>query len=229
MNTLSSFTTSSETNGSAHQERDHLEMRLPRPRAWPGNERRALINREMRPTLLSASHSRRASMKRPLLPGRKRRRMRFPHGHILLVDPNPIALGSLTDLLNAQDYFVMPAANSREVLAFANTLPVDLALLDLDVLDRNSWKTLSQLTRDHPHLPVILTTAQANHLPADLGDNTRNLLKKPLRRRELLRTVKKLLRLSGPVRVANPPAMSRGRRRCAKPTPRGFAISTAPY
>jgi DNA-binding response OmpR family regulator len=50
--------------------------------------------------------------------------------HLLIVDEEPTLLDSLTDLLIAEGYLVMPAANRREVLACADKLPVDLALLD---------------------------------------------------------------------------------------------------
>ncbi len=131
--------------------------------------------------------------------------MKLSHPHILLVDDDPTALGSLTDLLIAEGYFVMPAANSREVLAFASKLPVDLALLDLDVLAEDSRITFKRLTRDHPHVPVVFTSARSHHLPTELGNGSAVLLDKPIQRRKLRQTVKKLLRPSPPPRVsANP-------------------------
>jgi len=117
---------------------------------------------------------------------------------LLIVDEEPARLDSLTDRLIAKGYLVMPAANGREVLAFADQLPVDLALLDLDVLAQNSRKTFKRLTQDHPHVPIIFATACSNHLPAEFGNGGGILLKKPIHLRKLLRTVKKLLCPSPP-------------------------------
>ena len=115
---------------------------------------------------------------------------------LLIVDEAPALLDSLTDLLIAKGYLVMPAASGRDVLAFADKLPVDLALLDLDVLAENSRKTFKRLTHDHPHVPVIFATARSNHLPAEFGNGAGVLLKKPIHVPKLLRAVKKLLRRS---------------------------------
>jgi DNA-binding response OmpR family regulator len=124
---------------------------------------------------------------------------------LLIVDEEPALLDSLTDLLIAEGYLVMPAANGREVLAFADKLPVDLALLDLDVLAENSRKTFKRLTRDHPHVPVIFATARSNHLPAEFGNGAGVLLKKPIYIPKLLRIVKRLLRPSPTPRASKVP------------------------
>ncbi len=122
---------------------------------------------------------------------------------LLIVDKEPARLDSLTDLLIAKGYLVMPAANGREVLAFADKLPVDLALLDLDVLAQNSRNTFKRLTHEHPHVPVIFATARSNHLPAEFGNGTGVLLKKPIHLPKLLRAVRNLLRpsLTPPLRA----------------------------
>jgi len=115
---------------------------------------------------------------------------------LLVVDKEPALLNSLTDLLIAKGYLVMPAASGREVLAFADKLPVDLALLDLDVLAQESRRTFKRLTHDHPHVPVIFAAARSNHLPAEFGNGAGILLKKPINLPKLMRAVKKLLRPS---------------------------------
>jgi len=229
MNISTPFTTSSEPDRVMHQGSNQLQMQYPQPRVWPKKERLRLINHEIKPTLPSASRPTILSKGRALPPGKNRRRAKYSPGRILLVDNHPVALGSLTDLLIAKGYFVMPAANGREVLAFANRLRVDLALLDLDVLAQSSRKTFVQLTRDHPHLPVIVTSAHANCLPANVGKGTGNLLKKPIRHLELVRVVKRLLRPSRPARASRHSAILCARRRCATPVTRSLAVSAASH
>ena len=113
--------------------------------------------------------------------------------HIVIVDRNPAALGSLTDLLISEGYFVMPAADSREVLAFTRQLSVDLALLDLDVLKRDALKTRQRLACDHPDVPVIFAAAHSR-LPAALRNGSPVLLHKPIQLPRLRRTIGVLLR-----------------------------------
>ena len=111
---------------------------------------------------------------------------------LLVVDEEPARLDSLTDSLIAEGYFVVPAANSREVLAFASKLSVDLALLDLDVLANDSRKTFRRFTRDHPQVPVIFTSARCHHLPAKLSNGATVLLGKPIQFPRLRRAASKL-------------------------------------
>jgi DNA-binding response OmpR family regulator len=111
---------------------------------------------------------------------------------LLIVDEEPARLDSLTDSLNAEGYFVLPAANSREMLALASKLPVDLALLDLDVLAKDSRKTFRRFTRDHPRVPVIFTSARSHRLPANLGNGATVLLEKPIQLPKLRRAVSRL-------------------------------------
>jgi len=111
---------------------------------------------------------------------------------LLVVDEEPARLDSLTDSLIAEGYFVVPAANSREVLAFASKLSVDLALLDLDVLAKDSRKTFQRFTRDHPQVPVIFTSARYHHLPTELSNGATVLLGKPIQFPRLRGAVSKL-------------------------------------
>lgn len=121
------------------------------------------------------------------------RRMPDPR-RLLVVDKQPALLGSLTDLLIAAGYVVLPAANGQEVLGLARQVRVDLALLDLDVLASKSRKVFRRLVREKPNVPVIFATARQDRVPAELRNGAGKHLEKPIHVPKLLRTIKTLLR-----------------------------------
>ena len=159
-----------------------------------------------RPRSAEGSHTNQAHTFK-LLPSHP---MRMNSRRLLIMAESPALLDSLTARLIAKGYVVMLAASGRDVLAFADKLPVDLALLDLDVLAENSRKTFKRLIHDCPHVPVIFATARSNHLPAEFGNGAGVLLKKPIYLPKLLRAIKKLLRPSPPTRASKNPGRSRG-------------------
>jgi DNA-binding response OmpR family regulator len=116
-----------------------------------------------------------------------------PGKRILLVDDDPTVRDSMNDVLVAEGYFVIPAENGQQALDLANQLPVDLALLDLNMPVKNGWDTFEQLTREHPLVPIIIVTARPNQLFTALSAGAGALLEKPMDIPTLLRTMKMLL------------------------------------
>ncbi len=112
---------------------------------------------------------------------------------ILLVDDDATVRNSLKDVLVGEGYCVIPAENGQEALDFAARLPVDLAVLDLNMPVMNGWDTFQQLTTEHPLTPVIIATARPNQLFPALGAGAGALIEKPMDIPMLLRTMEKLL------------------------------------
>jgi DNA-binding response OmpR family regulator len=121
---------------------------------------------------------------------------------ILLVDDDPTVRESLKAVLVGEGYAVLPAENGAEALKLAARLPVDLALLDLNMPVMNGWDTFQQLTLDHPLTPVIIVTARPNQLFTAVGAGAGALLEKPMDIPTLLKTIKKLLAESADQRLA---------------------------
>lgn len=121
---------------------------------------------------------------------------------ILLVDDDPTVRNSLNDVLVSEGYFVIPAENGQQALDFAAGLPVDLALLDLNMPVKNGWDTFEQLTREHPLIPIIIVTARPDQLFTALGAGAGALLEKPMDILTLLRTMEKLLLETAEQRLA---------------------------
>ena len=129
-------------------------------------------------------------------------RRSHPRKRILLVDDDAIVRDSLNDVLLGEDYFVISAENGQQALDFANTLRVDLVLLDLNMPIKNGWDTFAQLTTEHPLIPIIIATARPDQLFMALGAGAGALLEKPLDIPMLLNTIAKLLMESADIKLA---------------------------
>lgn len=121
---------------------------------------------------------------------------------ILLVDDDPTVRDSLKDVLVGEGYCVIPAENGQEALDLAARLPVDLAVLDLNMPVKNGWDTFQQLTFEHPLIPIIIATARPDQLFTALGAGAGALLEKPMDIPMLLRTMAKLLAESADQKLA---------------------------
>ncbi len=121
---------------------------------------------------------------------------------VLLVDDDPTVRDSLSDLLVTEGYAVIPAENGQQALDLAARLPVDLALLDLNMPIKNGWDTFEQLTREHPLIPVIIATARPNQLFTAINAGVGALLEKPMDIPMMLRTMEKLLAETTEMRLA---------------------------
>jgi CheY-like chemotaxis protein len=119
-------------------------------------------------------------------PGPVRRR-------ILLVDDEKSAREMLGEILAAEGYDVVTAANGFEALKLAGAKPVDLVLLDLNMPGQSGWETYQRFTSKHPLLPVIIITGSANQVFTALGAGVGGLLEKPISAVNLCHSVKCLL------------------------------------
>jgi DNA-binding response OmpR family regulator len=124
------------------------------------------------------------------------------HKRILLVDDDSTVRESLSDVLVAEGYVVVPAENGQQALDLDARSAVDLALLDLNMPVKNGWDTFEQLTREHPLIPIIILTARPNQLFTALNAGVGALLEKPMDIPTLLRTMENLLAESAKQRLA---------------------------
>ncbi len=116
-----------------------------------------------------------------------------PRKRILIVDDDSTVRDSLSNLLAAEGYFIIAAENGQQAITFANTLPLDLVLLDLNMPGKNGWDTFEQLTSEHPLIPIVIATARPDQLFTALGAGVGALLEKPMDMPTLLRTLERLL------------------------------------
>jgi DNA-binding response OmpR family regulator len=122
--------------------------------------------------------------------------------YILLVDDDAAVRDSLTDVLAAEGFFVIPAENGQQAIDLANKSPVDLVLLDLNMPVKNGWDAFERLTAEHPLIPIIIATARPNQLFTALNAGVGALMEKPLDIPTLLQTMEELLAETGEQRLA---------------------------
>jgi DNA-binding response OmpR family regulator len=145
----------------------------------------------------------------PSVPSREIKRSRHsasensrPGKRILLVDDDPTVRDSLSDVLLAEGYAVIPAENGQQALDLANQSAVDLVLLDLNMPVKNGWDTFERLTAEHPLVPIIIITARANQLFTAVSAGAGALLEKPMDIPTLLRAMEELLAETAEQRLA---------------------------
>jgi len=121
---------------------------------------------------------------------------------ILLVDDDPTVRDSLSNVLVAEGYFVIPVENGQQALDLANRSAVDLVLLDLNMPVKNGWDTFERLTSEHPLIPIIIITARPNQLFTAVSAGAGALLEKPMDIPTLLRAMAELLAETAEQRLA---------------------------
>ncbi len=125
-----------------------------------------------------------------------------PGKRVLLVDDDSRVRESLSDVLLAEGYLIIPAEDGQQALDLANKSAVDLVLLDLNMPVKNGWDTFEELAREHPLIPIIIATARSNQLFTALSAGVGALLEKPIDIPTLLRTMENLLAESAEQRLA---------------------------
>lgn len=83
-------------------------------------------------------------------------------GRILVVDDEPQVGEVLSDLLGEFGYVVKVAVRGAEALRIVPVFQPDAVLLDLQMPEMSGVEVLNHLRRDHPLLPVIMVTGNAD-------------------------------------------------------------------
>ena len=121
---------------------------------------------------------------------------------ILLVEDDPLIVEGLSELLEAEGYEVVSAADQDGAIASAlnpadGTAP-DLVLLDLTLARGNGFAVCSAVKAARPNLPVIVLTASVDEVNTVTGLSlgADDYVAKPFRPRELVARVAAVLRRS---------------------------------
>ena len=122
---------------------------------------------------------------------------------ILVIDDEELMLTFLKDLLEAEGYEVLTAANGAEGLALFESDPVDLVITDIIMPVKDGLDTILELKKKSPDFPVIAISAGGN-IPkerylavAGYMKNTKTLAK-PFTRDELISAVQEHLQPDEP-------------------------------
>ena len=119
---------------------------------------------------------------------------------LLIADNDTVLLKTLGRLFSKEGYEVVLSEDGKQALQHARIQPFDLALIDLNMPERNGIATLKELKQHAPKMPVIILTGVGNwdtHSEA-IEHHADHFPTKPLRRDQLLSLVKDMLSIQSP-------------------------------
>jgi DNA-binding response OmpR family regulator len=126
--------------------------------------------------------------------------------NILVVDDEPVARQSLTDILKLEGYNVSSAPNGQAAVEYVRTHPIDLMIVDLRMPGMDGLEVVQVINQISPETEVILLTAFGSTETAIQALRLRihDYLLKPASPAQVLASVKKgLARRSKRSRVSN--------------------------
>jgi DNA-binding response OmpR family regulator len=126
--------------------------------------------------------------------------------NILVVDDEPVARQSLTDILKLEGYIVTSAPNGQAAVEYIRVHPVDLLIVDLKMPGMDGLEVVQVVNQISPETEVILLTAFGSTETAIQALRLRihDYLLKPAAPAQIIATVRKgLARRMAKSRVAN--------------------------
>lgn len=112
---------------------------------------------------------------------------------ILVVDDEQSIRDSLSKVLHAEGYDVVPAGDGQEAIDRLREGCIDLILLDLGLPVKDGWATLGWLAEVNPVFPVIVITGLWKQAGLAAAAGADLLMEKPLDVPQLLRNIRELL------------------------------------
>ena len=79
--------------------------------------------------------------------------------HILVVDDEPVARQSLTDILRLEGYTVNSVPNGQAAVEYVRTHPVELMIVDLRMPGMDGLEVVQVVNQVSPETEVVLLTA----------------------------------------------------------------------
>ena len=115
--------------------------------------------------------------------------------NILVVDDEPVARQSLSDILKLEGYLVASAPNGQAAVEYVRTHPVDLMIVDLRMPGMDGLEVVQVLNQIAPDTEVILLTAYGSTETAIQALRLRihDYLLKPASTAQIIASVKKAL------------------------------------
>jgi len=115
--------------------------------------------------------------------------------NILVVDDEPVARQSLTDILKLEGYLVVSAPNGQAAVEHVRTHAVDLMVVDLKMPGMDGLEVIQVVNQSSPDTEIILLTAHGSIETAiqALRLRVHDYLLKPASPVQVLASVKKVL------------------------------------
>ena len=114
---------------------------------------------------------------------------------LLLVDDDPMVLGSLCELLDDFGYVLVTARCAAEAIDLLDKYPFDLALLDLQLPDHTGHAIMDHINTQRIDVTVVVLSgvAETEGAVGALKRGAYDYLRKPYDRRELFKTIENAL------------------------------------
>lgn len=126
--------------------------------------------------------------------------------NLLVVDDEPVARQSLSDILKLEGYNVNSAPNGQAAVEYVRMYPVDLMIVDLRMPGMDGLEVIQVVNQIAPETEVILLTAFSSTETAVQALRLRihDYLTKPASPAQIIASVKKgLARRTGKSRISN--------------------------
>lgn len=131
--------------------------------------------------------------------------------HILVVDDEPVARQSLTDILRLEGYTVNSVPNGQAAVEYVRTHPVELMIVDLRMPGMDGLEVVQVVNQISPETEVVLLTAFGTTESAIQALRLRihDYLLKPAPPAQVMSSVKKgLARREARLKMRGDPSMS---------------------
>ncbi len=117
---------------------------------------------------------------------------------VLIVDDDYAALEMMQDLFESKGYIPLTAPNGIEALNLIKNQEPDIVLSDIRMPEMDGMQLLRVLTKEYPHIPVIMITAHGtvNTAVEAMKIGAKDYILKPLSLDEILAKVERITQLS---------------------------------
>ncbi len=117
--------------------------------------------------------------------------------HILIVDDSPTDARVVKNILEGQGYQTSEASNGEEGIQKAKEIQPNLILMDVVMPGLNGFQATRKITKNPETSSIPVVIVSSKNMESDrawgLMQGAKDFLVKPVKREELLETVKKLL------------------------------------
>jgi DNA-binding response OmpR family regulator len=122
---------------------------------------------------------------------------------ILVIDDDLMTLEVLRKILEAEGYQVVTALDGQQGLDAFHQTSIDLVITDLVMPVKDGLRTIMELRKEDQHIPIIAISAggaiaKERYLTAAQYLDNIVAIPKPLKRKEIIETVRKLLQHNDP-------------------------------
>ena len=112
---------------------------------------------------------------------------------ILVVDDDRSVREALKQVLEAEGWRVMLAADGEAAVASCSSQAVDLLVLDLGLPLRSGWDAFEQITAANPLMPILVITGQSKQFEIAVAAGVGAFLEKPVDVPRLIGIIRELM------------------------------------